>query len=338
MADQQSLKNSFDTDIFKSVRIEPIDLIEMALDVYKYGLDIACKIDLNGGKKEGSGRLGAVIKPPVEARYDELQIYIPDDYISEKPEEEVYEKYAEGVKAEKPPIRGKPAVSGHEEIAEALVRYEEEKQKKSDSGHLEGVIPWEAEDEREEAVEFVAVPSPPQNASGTGQLSADDWLDLINGKLTLKRDEAETLKDVQNLEVTGSHLKYEVDYHQRHVIPERITPREVVKKEPVREGLKKREYFSEVKLARRRLFTSAAKNPARLCSTCGANEKSKECVVCGKSNAAVMARLCEKCAGDKKNAFNCVHCGAPNSRVIAKLCENCAPSFARTCFRCGKRL
>lgn len=270
---------------------------------------------------------------------------VVEDELSYDVEEEYYEQYANGIK--EPKKSAPPANSiiqdDQDWLSLAYVEMEEEKDKKEDQ--KESVIPWAGEDDRQKALSGTEKPqeTTPPVEQEQQQFSVDDWMDIMDGKDSSHQEEAPTATTVATVaeeagEISGPHLRGEIDYAEKHVIPERLAPRKVKKKEPVREGLKKREEFEEVKLAYKKRFKASTKNPGRLCAVCGAKEKSKQCIVCGKDGAAVMAKLCEKCAGDKKTAFNCLKCGKPNSRVIAKLCEDCAPTYSAVCIKCGENL
>jgi len=164
-------------------------------------------------------------------------------------------------------------------------------------------------------------------------LSPDDWMAIMEGKEVVMADGEEVVLNAEDLEYM---LKEAPDYTERHVVPERQTPREV-EKPPPRKGLRKKEIFLQTKLAFKQRFGASVKTPGKICSACGKGEKAKQCVVCGADGASIMTRLCEKCAGDKKTVNNCISCGRPNAKIIAKLCDKCK-NRAMTCFRCGAKL
>ncbi len=274
-----------------------------------------------------AGRSTALLVPPEEVKVEKVEKDKTSTYDSGEHEikEEYYEKFAEGIKHDQHITEGKTEesispsqeeVKDHEWLEVAYVDVSE------GEDPLKGVTPWVEEEKSEDK-------------SGLGTLTADDWMDIMAGKSA----PTTPLEESKKPEVTGPHLKIEIDYHAHHIVPTRKAPRPPIEKvKPVKEGLKKREEFEEVKLAYKKRFTASVKNPGRLCSVCGAREKANKCVICGEDGATIMTRLCEKCASDKKIAFSCLKCGKPNSRVIAKLCENCAPTYSGVCIKCGESL
>ena len=278
------------------------------------------KIKLGGS----AGRSTALLVPPEEVKVEKDKTSTYDSGEHEI-KEEYYEKFAEGIKHDQHITEGKTEesispsqeeVKDHEWLEVAYVDVSE------GEDPLKGVTPWVEEEKSEDK-------------SGLGTLTADDWMDIMAGKSA----PTTPLEVSKKPEVTGPHLKIEIDYHAHHIVPTRKAPRPPIEKvKPVKEGLKKREEFEEVKLTYKKRLTASVKNPGRLCSVCGAREKANKCVICGEDGATIMTRLCEKCASDKKIAFSCLKCGKPNSRVIAKLCENCAPTYSGVCIKCGESL
>ncbi|MFP4498008.1 MAG: hypothetical protein ACLFQV_07305 [Vulcanimicrobiota bacterium] len=181
-----------------------------------------------------------------------------------------------------------------------------------------------------------------------GDISADDWMDIMQGKAPEPGSGGTAAvappagstsgEKPRKPDVEGPHLKSGVDYKATHYVPKRQTGGKVSRIEATRDGVTKREYFQRVKLRYKKSFTSSKKIPAKICASCLSGANRNACVVCGAPKASFMARLCTKCASDKKTANNCIICGKINARGIAKMCKNCAPGFSRVCVKCGARL